>query len=38
MNFAVTPKVATPAMAGVACIKKKETLAAIVRSMFVFNY
>ena len=38
MNFGVTPKVATLAMAGVAFIKKKETLAVIVRSMFVFNY
>jgi hypothetical protein len=32
-----TLKVATPAMVGVACIKKKETPAAIARSIFVFN-
>lgn len=38
MNFGVTPKVATLAMAGAACIKKNETPAAIARSMFVFNY
>jgi hypothetical protein len=32
-----TPRVVTLAMVGVAYIKKKETLAAIARSMFVFN-
>jgi hypothetical protein len=31
-------KVATPAMVGAGCIKKREILAAIARSMFVFNY
>jgi hypothetical protein len=34
----VMPKVATPAMVGAAYIKKKEILAAIVRSMSAFNY